>query len=351
MLAASGLLDEHPSAVRDGPAYLRFPLGEWGATWLAATGIVAQLLVRMRGGSPAPVATSLFQGALVPAAMLWHDADTDQASLETGNSKTKRPTLFQCADGVWLHLMHHPDHTPGMQQAFDAMGPEGVEAANDALGPQRKFPNYGANVEAFKTKTSSEWLPELWAADVPAQAAVTMGEAYRDAQAQRCGYAVNVTDSILGETVQPGPPVHVTPPGAVRNPAPQLDVDRENILSQQTGPSAATDAPAAAPTEAASTLPLAGLIVLDFGFFPRWAVDVHAACRSGCRRYQNRTAQRRPDAHQRVGVYGLSAQQTVIGPRPQTRAISRRRRAASTKRRCRAPQLAHARGHALGTGL
>jgi crotonobetainyl-CoA:carnitine CoA-transferase CaiB-like acyl-CoA transferase len=259
VLAASGVLDEHPSTVRDGPAYLRFPLGQWGATWLAATGVVAQLLARKRGGTVAPVATSLFQGALVPTAMLWHDADADQESLEAGNSKTKRPTLFLCADGVWLHLMHHPDDASGMKEAFAAMGADGLRAANEAWGPQRKFPNYGANVEAFKTRPSAEWLPELWAADVPAQAAVVMGEAYTDEQARSCGYAVQVTDSVLGETVQPGPPVHVTPPGKIRKPAPRLDADREDILAKRPAP------PGAAAT--AVTLPLQGLVVLDFGFF------------------------------------------------------------------------------------
>jgi crotonobetainyl-CoA:carnitine CoA-transferase CaiB-like acyl-CoA transferase len=259
VLALSGLLDEHPSTVRDGPAYLRFPLGQWGATWLAATGIVAQLLARKRGRSHSHVATSLLQGALVPGAMLWHDADTHQASLDAGNSKKKRATLFQCADGVWLHLMHHPDDMPTMQDAFKAMGPESVKAANAAAGPQRKFPNYGANIEAFKSRSSSAWLSELWAADVPAQAAVAMGEAYKDEQARICGYAVKVTDPILGETMQPGPPVQVAPAGRVRSAAPKLDADRAQILINKTRPLATAKGPA--------TLPLLGLVVLDFGIF------------------------------------------------------------------------------------
>jgi crotonobetainyl-CoA:carnitine CoA-transferase CaiB-like acyl-CoA transferase len=259
MLAVSGLLDEHPSTVRDGPAYLRFPLGQWGATWLAVTGIVAQLLARKHGGTHSHVATSLFQGALVPGAMLWHDADTHQSSLDAGNSKTKRPTLFQCADGVWLHLMHHPDDMPTMQQAFKAMGHEAVRAANDVAGPQRKFPNYGANVEAFRTRASSAWLPDLWAADVPAQAAVAMGEAYKDEQARSCGYAVKVNDPILGETYQPGPPVQVAPAGRVRCAAPELDADREHVRFNKTLPPEIAQGPA--------TLPLKGLVVLDFGIF------------------------------------------------------------------------------------
>ena len=261
MLAVSGLLDEHPSTVRDGPAYLRFPLGQWGATWLAATGVVAQLLARNRGHASTGVATSLFQGALVPAAMLWHDADRDQASLNAGNSKTKRPTLFQCADGVWLHLMHHPDGVAAMREVFEEMGPAAVQAANDAAGPQRKFPNFGANIEAFRSRPSTEWLPQLWAGDVPAQAAVAMGEAYKDEQAQRCCYAVTVTDPVFGETYQPGPPVHVTPPGAIQKPAPPLDADREVVLSQRATP------PTATAVATPATLPLQGLVVLDFGFF------------------------------------------------------------------------------------
>src|SRR3546814_18284962 len=61
--------------IREGPIYLRFPLGSWGAAYLAAIGVVARLIQAGRGGGAGSVSTSLVQGALLPAAMLWRRAE------------------------------------------------------------------------------------------------------------------------------------------------------------------------------------------------------------------------------------------------------------------------------------
>lgn len=45
-MARLGILDEQLPWLREGPTYLRFPLGSWGAVYTAATGIVARLVSR-----------------------------------------------------------------------------------------------------------------------------------------------------------------------------------------------------------------------------------------------------------------------------------------------------------------
>lgn len=261
VLASGGICDEQIAVLRDGPVYLRFPLGSWGAAWLAATGIIARLLHLRRGGRPGTVETSLFQGALVPVAMHWYRAASPSESLARGMPKTQKPALFRCSDDVWLHLMATPDRTPLMRAALDALGANDVVAANTQTGiTHRLFPNWGANELIFARHDSATWLEQLWAHDVPAQAAVPMGAIYFDEQAEANHYVVEVDDPVLGLTRQPGAPFSVAPPAAVRCPAPFPDGDRDEVLT--IGP-----ALFGASGDGAGPRPLAGIRVLDFGNF------------------------------------------------------------------------------------
>ena len=70
-MARLGVLDEQ-QGYRDGPIFLRCPIGSWCASHLAAIGIVARLHhARAHGTRRARRTRSLAQGALVPMAMHW----------------------------------------------------------------------------------------------------------------------------------------------------------------------------------------------------------------------------------------------------------------------------------------
>jgi crotonobetainyl-CoA:carnitine CoA-transferase CaiB-like acyl-CoA transferase len=255
VLAESGLMDEQ-SGVRPGPIYLRFPLGSWGAAYFAATGIVARLIQRGRGRGTGSVATSLLQGAMAPTAMLWRRAERPTPAFTASMAKGMRSPQFECADGVWLHVKSTPDDAPLMRAALDALGPDGVARHNEGIAGDHICPNFGANAHIFRTRPSAEWLADLWAADVAVQPDVPMGTIYDDEQAQANGFVVAVDDPVFGATRQPGPPLTVTPPMAVRNPAPRLDA---NVVPEW---------PALTPTAPADALPpLAGIRVVDFGAF------------------------------------------------------------------------------------
>ena len=232
VMAASGALAEQPALHRDGPAFVQLPLGSWCAAWLATIGVTARLAHVARGGAPGPIDTSLLQGMLVPLMMQWRDAERPTPGFSGRIDKRVLPSIFECGDGVWLHIMKNADDTPLMRRLLDEMGPEEVARANAEWPPHFRYTNWGANVRAFRSRPSAEWLADLWAADIPVQPVLPVGRLYEDAQAQANGYVAEVDDPDLGRVRQPGFPLTIDPPGGVKGPAPRLDADRAALLNE-----------------------------------------------------------------------------------------------------------------------
>ncbi|HWE70367.1 MAG TPA: CoA transferase, partial [Acidimicrobiales bacterium] len=271
VLARLGILDEQRGH-RPGPVYVRFPLGSLGAAYLAAAGIVARLLVRVRTGGGGLVSTSLAQGALLPMMMHWFRAERPTEGLSRGMPKDRAVTLFECSDGIWIHIMQAPDATPLMLAAFAAMGPEAVAAANARVPAHPLCPNQGANAAAFLQRPSAEWLTHLWEHDIPAQAVAPFGSAYFDDQVRANGYAVEICDPGWGSTWQAGPPLHTDPPSRVRGPAPTLGQHTEEVLAEyirRRPPRPDATRLGAHPVEDGNgdAAPLHGLRVVDLGSY------------------------------------------------------------------------------------
>lgn len=260
VLADAGICDEQPAIGRDGPTFIRFPLGEGGAGYLAAIGVAGRLFRRLATGRGGTADTSLIQGALTSMIMLWSRAERPTAGLAGGYRRVVTATQFECSDGLWIHIMTNPDRVPAMAAGLAALDPAEREAAVAAKSLLPNFPNWGANEIVFRTRPRADWLADLWANDVSAQPVLPMGLLYEDEQARINGYVVAVDDPQLGATLQPGSPMQVDPPAAVRNPAPRLDDARETVAGWAPRP-----ALPAARLEPA--LPLAGLKVLDLGNF------------------------------------------------------------------------------------
>ncbi len=259
VMAQSGICDEQKVSGRDGPNFLRFPLGE-AAGHLAAIGVVVRLLMKERTKAGGSTATSLLQGALTSVIMLWSRAEKPTKSLQQGYNKQIDAFLFQCSDGDWIHVMSSPDHAPSMQAGLAALDPEVRAKANAERNGAPVLPSYGANALVFKTRPRQEWLDELWANDVSVQPVLPMGALYRDAQAHENGYVVTVDDPVLGRTLQPGPPMQLDPPARVRGPAPLRDDARTLVDGWYPRPLPERGQPAA-------EYPLSGIKVLDLGNF------------------------------------------------------------------------------------
>jgi crotonobetainyl-CoA:carnitine CoA-transferase CaiB-like acyl-CoA transferase len=263
-MARLGICDEQmPMAPREGPVLVRFPLGSWGAVYLAAIGIAARLLNRAETGRAGPAHTSLVQGALVPMGMHWSRAENPSPALALGMPKETRgsqASLFVCADGVWIHLMKSPDGAPLMQKALAEMGEAAVSAANEKAGSSTYgYPNLGANAVAFRTRSSDEWLADLWAHDIPAQPAAPFGEVLSDEQARANGYVIDIDDPEAGRITVAGVPLTTDPPCRVKFPVPSRGAHTDEVLAEWQA------RPPAAPPGPNVRWPLEGVKVLDLG--------------------------------------------------------------------------------------
>jgi crotonobetainyl-CoA:carnitine CoA-transferase CaiB-like acyl-CoA transferase len=260
VLARLGLMDEQPGH-RPGPVFVRLPFGSWMTAWFCAIGVMARLIHRDRGHPGGTADTSVVQGALGPMTMHWCRAETPSANLAKGLDKNVAIAIHQCSDGKWLHVHYSPDRTPWMAEALEALGPEGVAAANARWGKNHTAVNFGANKKIIATRPQMDWLRHFWEHDVAAQPAAEFGEIYFDEQARANGYVVEIDDPQFGKTLQPGPAYDVAPPaqpgGALRT----LGADTGDVLD-----SARAKAPRTGLTPG-SAAPLTGLKVLDFGAY------------------------------------------------------------------------------------
>jgi crotonobetainyl-CoA:carnitine CoA-transferase CaiB-like acyl-CoA transferase len=268
--ARLGLCDEQQGH-RPGPVFLRFPIGSWCAAYLATIGVIARLIQRERGGaSGGPAHTSLAQGALLPTMMHWARAESPGPMFAFGLPKELCPSLFECGDGVWIHLMRCADtDAPLMGEALAALGEEGVARANAAFTglAMPGFPNFGANQTVFLTRPSHEWLEDFWSHDIPAQPAAPFGAILADEQARLNGYVARVDDPGLGAIIQAGTPFSTEPPSRVTRPAPRLGQHTGEVLGQLST-SAVPGSPTTTPASSGPVRsPLEGLRVLDLGNF------------------------------------------------------------------------------------
>jgi crotonobetainyl-CoA:carnitine CoA-transferase CaiB-like acyl-CoA transferase len=218
-LGDAGVLYEQAPIGRDGPAYLRLPLGSWTAAYLAAVGASARLLARDRGAGAHAISTSLVQGALTCMTMYWYRAETPSQSLIDGLPKASEASLFECGDGRWIHMLTNADHVPLMKAALDALPEAEREPVPPTTTIRRLFPLLPANRKALMTRPAQEWLNAFWAADIAAQPVLPMGALYSDPQLLEQGMIVERDDPVLGATRQPASPFIVRT-SAVTEPQP-----------------------------------------------------------------------------------------------------------------------------------
>ena len=227
-LARLGLFDEQ-QGYRDGPIFLRCPIGSWCASHLGAIGIMARLIARERTGRAGPAHTSIAQGALVPTAMHWRRVEHPSPSLEVGMPKAQTgATLFESGDGVWMHLMGEPTKSPLFQEAMAQVATRRAERTNRHV----LFRMFDGWPEALLLRPSGEWLETFWANDVPVQPALAPGEIFTNEQARANDYVIEVDHPGLGRITMAGSPITVDPPTRVRNVAPDLGAHTDEVLDE-----------------------------------------------------------------------------------------------------------------------
>jgi crotonobetainyl-CoA:carnitine CoA-transferase CaiB-like acyl-CoA transferase len=265
VLARIGVTDEQVGH-RPGPMFIRFPLASWGATYLSVIAVLARLFDRHRSQRGGVASTSLQQGALVPLTMHWARAERPSPAFAHGMPKEMGASIFECSDGVSIHVMRPPENTPLMQQVFLEMGgPSVIDALRsdpDTLSPlERVFTYYWANKAAFALRPSQEWLEHLWSHDIPVQPARPLGSLFFDEQAIACANVVTVDDPVRGRVLQAGQAFVTEPAPCVTSAEPSLGQHTAEVLGEPK-----IESRAMVP-EVPRTWPLQGVRVVDFGSF------------------------------------------------------------------------------------
>src|SRR5690606_15003516 len=171
---------------RAGPIVYRYQQGSWAAAHLAASGILARLVMRLQSETGGAAHTSIFQGFLSTLPLVW--ARNSEGPMP--NTPTYPPgprpiavQLFQCQGGDWLQIMDPTrqfDYAT-MPTMWEVMAEADVDLESEA-GQQ----------EAFRLRPRDAWLADLRAADIAAEPAYPMGEVLRHQEVEANGYVVAV---------------------------------------------------------------------------------------------------------------------------------------------------------------
>lgn len=237
---------------RAGPIVYRYRQGSWAAAHLAASGVLARLVMRLQSGEGGGAHTSLFQGFLSTLPLVWARNSAGPMPNTEAYPPAARPIavqLFQCQGGDWLQIMDPtrqfdyatmPTMWEVMAEAdVDLETAEGIEAA-------------------FRLRPRDAWIADMRAADIAVEPAYPMGEVLRHPEVEANGYVVAVDDPGLGPTRQPNVPFHTDADLPQGRPAPRFGEGGERAWIA----SASTPAADIAPAEI-----LEGVRVLDLGMF------------------------------------------------------------------------------------
>jgi crotonobetainyl-CoA:carnitine CoA-transferase CaiB-like acyl-CoA transferase len=262
---------------RAGPIVYRYRAGSWAAAHLAASGILARLVMRMQSGTGGAAHTSILQGFLSKMPMVWARNSEGPMPNPPTYPLAPRPTamqLFQCKGGDWMQIM---DPT----QQFDYAT---LPTMWDVMAEGFSVETPEATIEAFKQRPIDAWIADFRAVDVAVEPAYPMGEVLRHPDVIANGYVVEVDDPALGPCTQPNVPFHTDAPMKVGQPAPRLgeggEGDWTSLSSspakagvqslhkgvakpQISGPSG----PRPSPGNTMPEHPLSGVRILDLGMF------------------------------------------------------------------------------------
>ena len=174
-------------------------------------------------------------------------------------------TLFECADGVWIHHMGRTEQSPLMQEVIDELGnPEMLPA--EQTGTLR--PGYGRDVydDGVPAATEQGLARRLLG---ERRAGAARGAARRDSRGRavaRERLRLDLDDPVAGRITVPGLPLTITPSARVQSAAPELGAHTDEVLGEWTPQPRETRADGDGAANA-QRWPLEGVKVLDLGNF------------------------------------------------------------------------------------
>jgi crotonobetainyl-CoA:carnitine CoA-transferase CaiB-like acyl-CoA transferase len=214
----------------EGPVFLYVPLPSYGAMLLATTGVCAALHAREVTGEGQWVETSLAQGAL-----MWMSQIRFRVEHEPPNFATVpyhgRGTVYECADGQWVHLMMVRNSNQVMYELLD-VDPEGRDAPGERLSVEERNRRRVHIEAAFKRLPRDELLARLQPAGVPVVPVQPAWDAYTTPQLVHNGMVAEVDDPDEGPIRMIGIPYRLEKAvSTVQGPQPRLGEHTEQVLA------------------------------------------------------------------------------------------------------------------------
>lgn len=214
----------------EGPVFLYVPLPSYGAMLLAGTGICAALHAREVTGEGQWVETSLAQGALMWASQIRYRAEHEPANFATVPYHG-RGTVFECADGEWVHLMVVRNSNQVMYDLLD-VAPEGRDTPGVRPTVEERNRRRVHIEAAFKRLPRDQVLALLQPAEVPVVPVQPASDAYTTPQLVHNGMVVAVDDPEEGSIRMIGIPYRLEKTtSTVQGPQPRLGEHTDAVLA------------------------------------------------------------------------------------------------------------------------
>jgi crotonobetainyl-CoA:carnitine CoA-transferase CaiB-like acyl-CoA transferase len=234
--ARAGMQSEQPGW-RPGPIYLHFPAPSMAACFLLATGVVSALIHREGTGRGQHVQTSLYQGVLAYTTQIWQEHERAPAGFHAPMAKTYPPgihqrSLYECADGEWLHAATMNGLTP-TRTPEEILGLNPADARTPHTDPETR-PRHETRLRAaYLRRSRKELIEEFHEAGLGAEAVGPMAEVFSHDQFVANGLAATVEDPELGTTTQVGVPAVLRgTPGAIQRGQPRAGAHSREVLAE-----------------------------------------------------------------------------------------------------------------------
>jgi crotonobetainyl-CoA:carnitine CoA-transferase CaiB-like acyl-CoA transferase len=233
----SGLMSVTGEGSGRAPIKAGVPVGDISAGMLAAMGILAAYIHRLKTGEGQLVDTSLLEGSIINTA--WVSAiflatGVSPQAIGSAHPMAAPYQALQTADGWinigaanqanWLRLVEvidMPDLARDERFIDNAQRMQNLPALVDILGA------------SLKLRNTADWLTRLEAVGVPASPVLSIGEMLEDPQVIARDMVVEVEHSRLGSTRALGSPVKFSQtPTSISRGAPQLGEHTREILRE-----------------------------------------------------------------------------------------------------------------------
>jgi crotonobetainyl-CoA:carnitine CoA-transferase CaiB-like acyl-CoA transferase len=230
--ARTGQQWENPS-FRPGPVFLQSPVASFGAMLLLPVAIMAALLARENTGLGQRVEVSLLQGVMSLTTQNWNWTEkAGQFLLPKGYPSIHQATVFECADGEWIHAATMSG-VPSTRSEAAILGIEDIPMKTlYSLPPQARAEYEAKRRAAYRSRKRDALVAELQAAGLGAEAIVAPHERFNHPQLRATNSVVHVVDPEVGSTTQIGVTLFLNgTPGGVKGPQPLAGAHTQEVLA------------------------------------------------------------------------------------------------------------------------